>query len=132
MRHRDDGAFDLPLPPGEFSLQMTVLESAAPVTEVALAGRLDAAGADAIGVRFSAAVASPGRDALVDLSQVNFVASMGMRLLVSTARALQQKQCRLVVHGAPELVLQALQDAALDQIVPCAANRDDALARLAG
>lgn len=112
-------------------MQLTVLESPEHVTEVALEGRLDAAGADAIGVRFTAAVASPGRDALLDLSRVGFVASMGMRLLVGTARALQQKGCRLIIHGAPELVLQALQDAALDQIVPCVPTRDDALARLA-
>lgn len=110
---------------------MTLHESLPGVTEVALEGRLDAAGADAIGLRFSAAVASPGQDALLDLSRVSFIASMGMRLLVSTARALQQKQRRLVVYGAPELVQQALLDAALDQIVPCVSTREDALARLA-
>ena len=35
---------------------------------------------------------------------------------LGAARALQQKGHKLVLHGAPELVLQALQDAAIDQI----------------
>ena len=118
--------------PEHNALELTLLDSADAITEVALTGRLDAAGADVIGVRLSAAVAAAGRDALLNLSGVSFIASMGMRLLVGTARALHQKDRRLVAYGAPELVQQALLDAALDQIVPCVGSRDEALARLAG
>lgn len=118
------------MPPQEPALEMTLIETPSDVTEVALAGRLDAAGADAVGVRFTAAVASPGRDALVDFSGVTFLASMGMRLLLATARALQQKGARLVVYGAQDMVQEAMQEAALDQIIPCAATRDAALEHL--
>lgn len=110
---------------------MKVLDVEGPVTAVALVGRLDAAGADAVSLRFTAAVASAARHAVVDLSGVSFIASMGMRLLVSAARALHQKGFKLVVYGAGENVAAALADAALDQIIPLAAHRDDALARVA-
>lgn len=111
---------------------MTVTELEGPTTAVALVGRLDAAGADAISLRFTAAVASGARPAVVDLSGVSFIASMGMRLLVSAARALHQKGHRLVAYGAGDAVAGALTDAALDQIIPLAASRDEALAALAG
>jgi len=42
------------------SVDMTVSELAGPTSCVQLAGRLDAAGADQIGVRFAAASASAG------------------------------------------------------------------------
>jgi anti-sigma B factor antagonist len=111
-------------------VEMTVQELAGPVTAVRLAGRLDAAGSDAISLRFTAAVATAGRDAVVDLAGVSFVASMGMRLLVSAARSLAQKGHRLVAFAAPELVQGALQDAGIDQIIPCVATEADALATL--
>jgi anti-anti-sigma factor len=111
-------------------LELTVSELAGPVTAVSLAGRLDAPGADAIAVRFTAAVASAGRDAIVDLSQVSFIASMGIRLLISTARALGLKGRKLVLHGANPMVQGVFDDAALDQIIPSVRTADEALARL--
>ena len=44
-------------------------------------------GADRIGLRFTAGVAGQRRNAIVDLSGVSFVASLGLRLFISTARA---------------------------------------------
>lgn len=107
---------------------MTTTEIAGPITGIHLAGRLDVAGAEAVSLRFTAAVTTPGLGAIVDLSEVSFIASMGMRMLVSAARALHQKERKLVLFGANELVHEALSDAALDQILPCVATRDDAIA----
>lgn len=110
---------------------MTVSEVEGRVSAVSLVGRLDAAGADAVSLRFTAAVAGAGRAAIVDLSGVSFIASMGMRLLVSAARALHQKGSALALYGANENVAAALTDAALDQIIPLVADREQALARVA-
>lgn len=112
-------------------MEMTVSELAGPVTLVRLVGRLDAPGADRIELRFTTAVIAQGRDALIDLSGVAFVASMGIRLLISTARGLSLKGRRMVVFGARELVQGVFDDAALDQIIPIVATEDQALAELA-
>jgi anti-anti-sigma factor len=111
-------------------MEMTVADAGAGVTCIRLNGRLDAAGADLIGLRFTAAVAPAGRNAIVDLSGVTFLASMGMRLLISTARALGARQSRLVLFGAQGLVQEALEQAALDQIMPITATEQLALAAL--
>lgn len=111
---------------------MTVSELADRTTCVRLDGRLDAAGADQIGVRFSAVVASAGQPAVIDLSGVSFVASLGIRLLISTARSMASKGQPLVLFGAGELVRGVLDDVALDQIIPIVDTEAEALARLAG
>ena len=113
-------------------MELTVAETGAGVTCIRLTGRLDAAGADLIGVRFTAAIVPAGRDAIVDLSGVSFLASMGMRLLISTARALGAKPARLVLFGAPPLVQDVLEQAALDQIMPITATEVQALGVLTG
>jgi anti-anti-sigma factor len=101
------------------------------VVKVGLAGRLDAAGADQIGTRFTAAAAgSAGLRVIIDLSGVDFLASMGIRLLISSARAQHGKGGRLVLFGARPLVAEVLEQAAIDQIIPTVSPEADALARL--
>jgi len=112
-------------------MDMTVSELDGPLTCARLQGRLDAAGADRVGVRFTAAVAAQARDAVIDLSGVSFVASMGLRLLISTARSLSLKGHRMVLFGANGDVQGVLEDAALDQIMPVASTEAEALAVLA-
>lgn len=110
---------------------MTLEDLAGPVSVVRLQGRLDAAGSDVIGLRFTAAVASQPRDAVVDLTGVSFVASLGLRLLISAARSLAGKGHRMALFGANDMVQGVLDDAALDQIMPITATEAEALAALA-
>ncbi len=98
---------------------------------IRLNGRLDAAGADQIGVRFTASTAATGRNVIVDLAEVPFVASMGIRLLISSARALHAKGGKLVLFGAQEMVQDLLEQAAVDQIIPLVATQSEALELLA-
>jgi len=111
-------------------MDMAVIDLAGNVTCVRLNGRLDAPGADQIGVRFTAAVVGPGRNAVVDLSGVTFVASMGLRLLIASARALDMKGAQMALFGATTLVQNVLEQAALEQIIPIAATEQQALGRL--
>lgn len=111
-------------------MEMSVIELPGPVSCVRLDGRLDTGGADAIGIRFTAAVAAVGQPAIVDLARVSFISSMGIRLLIATARALQQKGGRLVLFGAQPLVQEVLDGVALDQIVPVVASEQQALETL--
>jgi anti-anti-sigma factor len=99
---------------------------------IGLNGRLDTVGVDQIELRFEAAVASSGRDVLVDLSQVSFVSSMGVRLLISAARAQRVRGSRrLVLFGAQPTVATTLDMVALDKIIPIVADEQQALAHIA-
>jgi anti-anti-sigma factor len=112
-------------------MDIEVSELQGRVTCVRLSGRLDAAGADRIDTAFTTAVVAAGRPAVVDLSGVTFVASMGIRLLIASARGLRVKGADLVLFGAQDLVYTVLDQAALDQIIPLVATEQQALERLA-
>lgn len=112
-------------------MELRVNELDGPTTCVRLDGRLDAAGADRIGVQFTAAVATGGRSAVVDLGGVSFIASLGIRLLIATARSMASRQQTMVLFGANPLVRGVLDDVALDQIIPVVDTEAQALARLA-
>ena len=89
---------------------------------VALTGRLDTVGVDQIEIKFNAAVVAPGHHALVDLSQVSFMSSMGMRMLITAARSLQGRHRKLVLFSAQPLVAELLDTTAIDQIIPVASD----------
>lgn len=113
-------------------MDIEVTELGGSVTCVRLKGRLDASGADSIGLKFTAAVVSQGRPAVVDLSSVTFLASMGIRLLLSAAKGLSQKGAKMVLFGAPSLVQEVLEQTAVDQIVGVVASEPEALALSTG
>jgi anti-anti-sigma factor len=115
---------------GDNVMDLAVTELAGNVRCIRLNGRLDAPGADQISARFNATIATPARNTLVDLSGVSFVASMGLRLLIAGARALDKKGARMALFGASSLVQNVLEQAALEQIIPIAGTEQQALARL--
>lgn len=96
-----------------------------------LQGRLDATTVDRIEVKVNAAAVAPGHDLLIDLHGVDFLASMGVRLLITAARSLKAKGARVVLFGAQPLVHEVLEHVAIDQIVPLAADEAQARALLA-
>lgn len=93
---------------------------------VALGGRLDLEGTQELESRL-AAHASTARGALiVDLSAVTFLASSGIHALLATARAVQQRQGRLVLMSAGPHVEATLRIAGVDTLVPLVADRSAA------
>lgn len=94
---------------------------------VRLNGRLDSPGVDQIETRFIAAVVASNRNAVIDLSAVSFLASMGIRLFITNARAMATKGRRMAVFGASESVRSVLDAVALDQIIPVMTTEQQAV-----
>jgi len=97
------------------------------VTKVALSGRLDSAGASQIEMRFTAVIVPKGQPAIVDLSEVSFLASLGVRLIISTARALLGKGRKLALYGANPTVMEIIETTALHEIVLVAGSEGEAI-----
>lgn len=100
------------------------------VIRVALNGRLDTLGVDQVEVKFNAAVLASGLDTLLDMTEVSFVSSMGIRMLITAARGLRQRQVRMVMFGAQPLVRETLQSMAIDSLIALAGTEDEACAIL--
>ena len=108
---------------------LTELDSG--TNRVTLSGRLDAVGAEAIDLRFTSTVGSVAKNALVDLTEVSFVASLGLRMFISVARVLQRRGAQMILFGAQSQVMEVFNTIALDQMIPIVATEAEARSRLA-
>jgi anti-anti-sigma factor len=107
--------------------QIDVKDLANGITEVKVSGRMDIKGTFAIEDGF-AAVAEHKKDVVVDMSDVSFLASMGIRILVLNCKALAAKAGDLVLLRPQENVEKVLRSAGIDQVIKIYSSRDEAFA----
>jgi anti-sigma B factor antagonist len=94
---------------------------------IKLAGRLDIPGTEAISIKFTNLAASAARRVVVDLTAVTFLASIGIRELISSAKALQQRGGRMVLFvGDNAAVAKTLQVTGIDALIPMFSNLPEA------
>jgi anti-anti-sigma factor len=95
------------------------------VLSLSLIGRLDTPGVDSVETQLTARLVPRGARAMIDLSQVSFIGSGGIRMFITIARALGRRGGKLVLYGAQPLVAQVFTTTSLNDIVPV---RSDATA----
>ena len=99
---------------------------------VSLNGRLDLKGSDEIAQRFTSLTATNSSQIIVDMSGVEFIASIGMRLLLSCAKAKSNRGGQMVLAGVQPLVREALETAGIDTLIPLYDDQAAALTALRG
>lgn len=97
-------------------------------TKAVIDGRLDSTGVDAVEIRFQTGIASAEAVVIVDLSKVSFIASLGIRMLLSAARSLRNTGRKLLVFGANTAVSEILRTTALADVIPVLQSEAEALA----
>jgi anti-sigma B factor antagonist len=97
------------------------------LVKVTLTGRLDTPGVARVETRFLASLVPGGNSAIVDVSNVEFITSMGIRMLVSAARGLKMRHATLALYGAPEQVRDVLDVGALGRMIVICQTEADAL-----
>jgi anti-anti-sigma factor len=108
-------------------MNMVVDELDGGVTNVVLSGRLDTLGAETIDLRMSV-IAGSKRAVVIDLSDVDFLASLGIRVLLTTAKAVQRKGGRLAIVTPEGNVLMVLKTAGMESLIPIFQEREAAIA----
>ena len=108
-------------------MQLEAIERSDGITQVALIGRLDVTGLHSVDIKFHGATAARPHPAIVDLSGLDYIASLGMGMLISCAQSLRRKGYPMVLVGAHDDVDTALRRAGIDQAIPMAADLDEAL-----
>jgi anti-anti-sigma factor len=88
------------------------------VLKVNLEGRMDIAGTDAIAVPLASLAATDNRRVILDLSDVDFLASIGIRAILQNARAHQMRGGRLVLLAPRPYIEEVLQAAGVPNVVP--------------
>lgn len=110
-------------------MKLTQLESSEKITNLLLSGSLDISGVRDIEMDFSR-LATGDHTVVIDFSGVTFIASLGMRMLLSAAKKLDTEGNKIILHSVPPLVETALNIAGLTVILPILKDGSDALSFL--
>jgi anti-anti-sigma factor len=97
------------------NLNVTELENG--ITQIALSGRLDVEGALKIDGEFNQ-IAEEKKNVLVDLSGVSFIASLGIRTLITGAKATANNGGKMVLLNPQPKVERVLRTSRVDTVIP--------------
>ena len=107
------------------SFRIETLESQFGLT-IKLAGELDGATSTRLLERFEQALARlAGREIVIDLDEVSFIDSAGMRALILIERRADEERLALAIAPAPPAVTELLQVTGLADRIPLAPRTDD-------
>lgn len=112
-------------------MRFEVIELAPTANKIVLVGRLDSTTVGGVEAQFTAAVAGSGRNAVLDLRDLEFLSSLGIRMLLSVARVVTRRGGQMVLFGARPMVAEVLNAMALEEVLPMFRTEEEATARLA-
>ena len=96
------------------------------VRTIRLKGRLDLEGAAAIDMKLTSLTVTQQTFVVVDLSGVDFLASMGLATLVRSARAVRLRKGNMVLFNPIPSVRQVIASTRIDQVLPVYTDMDEA------
>ncbi|MEX0627205.1 MAG: STAS domain-containing protein [Cucumibacter sp.] len=108
-------------------MDIIVDEVATGVTRVVLDGRMDIDGATSVDDKF-AVIARRRRPVIVDLGEVTFLASMGIRTLMFCAKALLADGVKMALYNPRPGVDKVLRTSGVDTVMPVVADQVAAMA----
>ena len=94
---------------------------------IEISGRLDMVGAGKIASQLVELTAAPKKGIVVDMTAVEFLASIGIRTLIASAKAVQERGGRMVLVVNPATtVVMSLKATGVDLLIPVFNNIPDA------
>jgi len=109
-------------------MQIEIQELEENIKLISLRGRMDMQGTEAIDLKFTALTATHKGGYIIDLAEVEFIASIGIRTLLSNAKAATMRGGKLVLLNLQPLVADVMHTAGIDQLIPILEDQDKALA----
>lgn len=102
------------------------------LTQVALIGKLDVAGLHTVDIKFHGYTAARRKPTIVDLTRLEFIASLGIGMLISCAKSMERHKARMVIVNPPPTVDEVLRQTGIDQAIPIVKTFEEAEAYLLG
>ncbi|QWD92928.1 STAS domain-containing protein [Polynucleobacter asymbioticus] len=99
------------------SVEMTFETNEEGFTLVHLVGKIDALGAQKIDLQFNA-IAKGHDKIIVNLENVDYLASMGIRTLIMGAKVLQLKNGKIALLNPSSEVEKVLSESGVDTLIP--------------
>ena len=98
-------------------MELKVINADDAYTHLALIGKLDIMGVGEVENKFIGYTAARKKSAVVDLSGVTFLGSMGLRIFLSAAKALGLEKKKLVLLSPQPLVKDVLDASGIGDVV---------------
>jgi len=97
------------------------------IRHIVISGRLDMPGTDSVASQLEELTAAPKKGVVVDLSSVRYLASIGIRALITSAKAVQQRGGKMVlVVSDNSTVMMSLEATGVDELIPVFNSVSDA------
>jgi anti-anti-sigma factor len=101
-------------------MELAVHDLDSGILGISLSGRMDIIGTQQIDMKFTTLTSTRKAQILVDLSNVTFIASIGIRTLITTAKAQKARGGTMVLFKPSDQVEQVLRATGIDSIIPIA------------
>jgi anti-anti-sigma factor len=108
-------------------MELIILNGNDDISHVQLRGSLDTASIRGVDARFLGATAAQDRPAIVDLSELDYITSLGIGMLLGCAKTLRNKGHQLVLVAPIPGVEHVLRTVGMHEVVPIASNAEEAL-----
>lgn len=95
-----------------------------------LVGEIDTFDSEGLGVALAQVAASPPAGVVLDFSQVTYIASMGLSMLLKLAQELRKSKCKLAIAAVTPAVRTVLDTVHLGSAIPIEASVEAALGRV--
>jgi anti-anti-sigma factor len=109
----------------EEAMKIDILKTQSGITKLVLSGQMDIKGATAADMTFSV-TAGANKKVVVDLSSVTFMASLGLRTLMVSAKSIANKGGKMVLLNPQPDVEKVLQTAGISTEIPIVRDMESA------
>jgi anti-anti-sigma factor len=118
--------------PTEYDMPISFEDTGSGVRLIKLSGRMDIAGTGQIEIPFASASCAEKLGVVVDLSAVDFLASIGIRCLITNAKAQHNRGGKFVLFvGDNAQVAKTLETTGIDALIPMFRDSGEARAAVA-
>ena len=100
------------------------------INAIKLCGRLDIMGTGEIETKFAGYCSGDRIRVIVDLSELDYIASIGIRLLVMNAKSIASRQGKMVLLNPNPQTMSVLELAGIPSIIPIYSHLESAEAVL--
>lgn len=111
-------------------MKMTVIDENDDFTHVALSGRIDINSISDWDQKFTELLVGRQKPAIVDLSGVDFMSSIGLRMLIAASKPLSEHNAQMVLLNPKPNIEEVLRTAAFHRIMLIEHDLDKAIEAL--
>ena len=112
-------------------MELRVITENDSITHIALKGRLDMMGVNTVELAFTAHAAARRKPTIVDLSELEYISSIGLRMFITVARTLHRNGVKMALVQPQPLVGEVLQVSGFDQLLLIARDEPTAFELIA-